>query len=200
MQEKGMEMTPRDAYRERLRHMDDGQLKKEWDWIDGEGYDYAAFPRQLADLKHEMALRFLGKAEIQKGQRDVREYFWDKLFQEAEEFGRFVETGEYARAFHVYDRACMLTAFLELPVELRQRLFGTTTDGGEYINGLFARKDVNRVVRECVVKNHMDYNCMVYRVPGEVGYHGVKSVPGIRPDRYMKRKENPAWVQEAAGQ
>lgn len=200
MQGKDVEKTPREAYRERLRHLDDDQLKREWDAIDGEGYDYAAFPRQLADLKHEMALRFLGKAEIQKGRQDARAYFWDKLFRDAEEFGRLVAGGEYFRAMYLYDQACRLTVFLELPVELRQRLFGTTTDDGDYINGLFARKDVNRVIRECVIYNRLGYDCIVYRVPGEVGYHGARSRPGMRPDRVMKRAENPAHIQEASGQ
>ncbi len=198
MQEKGM--APGEAYRERLRHLNDEQLKREWDVIDGEGYDYAAFPRQLADLKHEMALRFLGKAEIQKGQQDIRAYFWDKLFADAEEFGSLVEKGEYFKAKYLYEKACMLTVFLEMPMELKQRLFGTTTDDGSYINGLFARKDVNRVIRECVIYNKLGYDCIVYRVPGEVGYHGAKTAQGMRPERRMKKTENPAWMQEAAGQ
>lgn len=200
MQGKDGGMTPRDAYRERLRHLGDEQLKREWDLIDGEGYDYAAFPRQLADLKHEMALRFLGKSESQKNRQDARAYFWDKLFRKAEEFGGLVAAGEYFKAMYLYNQACMLTVFLELPEEMRPELFGREADDGTYINGLFARKDVNRVIRECVVYNKLGYDCMVYRIPGEVGYHGARSRPGMRPDRAMKREENPAHMQEASGQ
>lgn len=199
-QEKEKRQTPREAYRERLRRLDDGQLKTEWDWLDGEGYDHASFPWQLADLKHEMALRFLGRARIQEDRRDAKAYFWDKLSREAGEFGRLAARGEHFRAKYLYDRACMLAVFLEMPVELRQRLFGTTTEEGVYVDGLFDRESVNRVMDACVVRNRLGHECMVFRIPGEVGYHGAREAPGIRPCRRMEKEENPAYRQEASGQ
>lgn len=186
---------PLKAYREKLGRMDDDQLKQEWD------ANVVAEEWQLADaVKHEMAMRFLSRSESQKGQQDARAYFWDKLLRSAEDFGRMVAAGEYFKAMHLYDKACMLAVFLEMPVELRQKLFGTTTDKDIYVDGLFDKKSVNLIMSKCVVWNRLGYDCMVYRIPGEVGYHGARSAPGMRPDRRMEKEENPAYLQEAAGQ
>ena len=187
--------APMGAYRERLGSLGDRQLKEEWGAV-VEAEEWG----RLAAVKHEMALRFMGQSKSQEGQRDARAYFWDKLLESAGGFGRLVAAREWAKAKYLYDQACMLAVFLEAPAELRQGLFGTTTDDGTYINGLFDRAGINKVMRECIVKNRLGFECMVYRAPGEIGYHGAKAAPGIRPERGMEKEGNPAWAQEAAGQ
>ncbi|MCM1213285.1 MAG: hypothetical protein NC331_11465 [Lachnospiraceae bacterium] len=108
--------------------------------------------------------------------------------------------GELFRAKYLYDQACMLAVFLEAPEGLRQRLFGTATDDGAYVDGLFDKRSVNRVMDKCIVWNRLGYDCMVYRIPGEVGHHGAHAMPGAVPCRRMEREGNPAWQQEASGQ
>lgn len=200
MQGKEKAKTPREAYKERLGRLSDEQLKREWDMVSEASYDYIIAPQHTADIKHEMALRFLGQSESQEYRQDARAYFWDKLLQAAQGFGRLVAAGEFFRAKYLYEQACMLAVFLETPVELRQELFGTTKDDGVYVDGLFDKKGVNAVMSKCVVWNRLGYDCMVYRIPGEVGYHGARPAPGLRPDRRMEKEENPAYLQEAVGQ
>lgn len=186
---------PFKEYREHLGRLDDSQLKKEWETVIGT--DECG---RLEAVKHEMALRFLGKSESQKDLQDTRAYFWDKLLEEAESFGKLVAAGEFFQAKYLYEKACMLTVFLEMPEELRRRLFGTTTEDDVYVEGLFAKKDINLVMSRCVVWNRLGYDCLVYRIPGEAGYHGARAAPGVCPDRQMKKEENPAYLQEASGQ
>ncbi len=187
--------TPMGRYRVQLGRLDDGQLRREWDAaIDEEGWG------QLKAVEHEMALWFLGKSESQEGLRDARAYFWDKLRKGAEGFQGLVARKEWSRAKYLYDQACMLAVFLEAPEGLRQELFGTTTEDDVYMDGLFDKKGVNLVMDRCIVKNRLGYDCMVYRIPGEVGYHGARAAPGMVPDREMHKEGNPAYLQEAAGQ
>jgi len=191
----GKENETTKAYRERLGHLDDARLKEEWEAVlDAEEWG------QLAAVKHEMALRFMGRSESQRDRRDARAYFWDKLLKSAEGFGRLAAAGEYFQAKYLYEQACMLAVFLEVPVEMRQKLFGTTTDDDVYVDGLFDRKSVNRVMNQCVIRNRLGYDCMVYRIPGEAGYSGAHAMPGAVPYRKMKKEENPAYLQEAPGQ
>lgn len=187
--------TPMGAYRERLGHLDDDQLKKELEAVlDAEEWG------QLDAVKHEMTLRFRGLSESQKERQDARSYFWDKLLKSAEDFRDLVAAGEWFRAKYLYEQACMLTVFLEAPEGIRQQLFGATTEDDVYVDGLFDKKSVSRVMNKCIVWNRLGYDCMVYRIPGEVGYHGAKAGPGMRPERKMEKEENPAYLQEAPGQ
>ena len=187
--------TPMKAYREQLGGMDDVRLKREWeDTLEAEEWG------QMGAVKHEMALRFMGRSENQKDLQDARTYFWDKLMKSAERFGDLVAAGEWFQAKYLYERACMLAVFLEMPADLRQKLFGTTTEDDVYIEGAFDKKSISRVMHECVVRNRLGYDCLVYRIPGEAGYHGAKAGPGVWPDRKMDEEENPAWMQEASGQ
>lgn len=186
---------PLKAYRERLGRLEDGQLLREWET------DVEAEEWKMADaVEHEMALRYMGRSEGQEDRQDARAYFWDKLLRESGEFGHLVAAGEFFRAKYLYEKACMLTVFLEMPADLRRKLFGATTDDGVYVDGLFDKKSVNAVMSKCIIWNRLGYDCMVFRIPGEVGYHGARAAPGIRPDRRMEQEENPAYMQEASGQ
>lgn len=196
MDKKLGEKNPREVYKERLSLLNDEQLKQEWDIITDNAYDYAAFPQNFADLKHEMAMRFMKEARNQPEQREAKAYFWDKLLKSAEEFSLLVAKQEWFGAKYLYDRASMLTAFLETPMELRQKLFGYTTDDGLNIDGLFCKKDVNKVMNECLLKNRLGYECIVYRIPGEIGYYGAKADPGTYK---MRKEDNPAYIQEVSG-
>ncbi len=191
----GKENDTTKAYRERLGRLDDARLKREWEVVlDAEEWG------KLAAVKHEMALRFMGRSENQKDRQDAKAYFWDKLLKSAEEFGHLAAAGEYFQAKYLYEQACMLAVFLEVPVEMRQKLFGTTTDDDVYVDGLFDKKSVNKVMNQCVIRNRLGYDCMVYRIPGEAGYSGAHAMPGAVPYRQMKKEENPAYLQEASGQ
>jgi len=44
-------------------------------------------------------------------------------------------------------------------------------------------------MRKCIMENRLGFECMVYRIPGEAGYHGAEAWEGTRP---MGARENPA--------
>ena len=180
--------SPLSAYRTRLSLLSDEQLKHEWD----AEHDYSDFEWKLRAVKHEMALRFMGRSKSQERQNE-RSYFWDKLLKSSEEFRELVLGKEWFKAKYLYERASMLTVFLEAPEEIRKQLFGYSNGYDVYIEGTFYRAGVNKVMHECLIKNRLGYDCIVYRIPGEVGYHGAKALPGTRR---MSREENPAYIQE----
>lgn len=188
MPKTGKKESPVDAYRTRLSLLSDEQLKREWD----AEWDYADYKWKLQAVKHEMALRFMGRSKSQKD-NDKHSYFWDKLLESSKEFGDLVMRKEWFRAKYLYERASILCVFLETPEEIRNQLFGYSTDDDVYIDGIFYKAGVNKVMNECLIKNRLGYECIVYRIPGEVGYHGAKELPGTRR---MLREENPAYIQE----
>lgn len=115
-----------------------------------------------------------------------------KLIGLAGDFDRAYADKQWSRAKLIYDKACTVTSFLNPPEEVWRQLFGHHNDETDEAidDGLFSDARVNKVMHECLVKNHMGFECMVYRVPGEIGYHGAKPEAGAR---LMSAEQNPAY-------
>lgn len=115
-----------------------------------------------------------------------------KLIGLAEDFDRAYADKQWSKAKLIYDKACTVISFLDPPEEVWRQLFGHHNgETDEAIDdGLFSDARVNKVMKECLIKNHMGFECMVYRVPGEIGYHGAKPEAGAR---LMSAEQNPAY-------
>ncbi len=117
--------------------------------------------------------------------------YTDRLVSLAEDFNAAYRKKDWTRAKLIYDKAVTVAGFLELSREDHELLFGRYNEEQDAAeDGLFEDAKVHKVMMETVVKNRLGFECMVYRVPGEVGYHGAAYEPGARP---MSAKENPAY-------
>lgn len=170
------------AYMERIQSMTDLELKREWEIQvvadDGELW--------IRKVEHEMALRFLQRSRSQK---EESSYFVDKLLRMPEQFDEAFYRKDWFRAKYLYDSAIIAGQFLEVPEHIRNRIFGNRQDEDNPVEGLFSEDMLWKVMKECVMKNRLGYECMVYRVPGEIGFYGAKPLPGTR---YLPAEENPA--------
>lgn len=174
-------------YAVNARQLSDGKLREEWRKDTTGGL-------WLETVRCEMARRFLeGSPEISKSPSEAgtKEYYTEKLIDMAKEFGKAYYAREWARAKFLFDSACTICAFLEEPEEIWKKLFGSYNEQ-EYKaeDGLFPDEMRNRVMKECIIKNRLGFECMVYRVPGEAGYYGAKE---NREAVYMPAEENPAY-------
>ena len=115
-----------------------------------------------------------------------------KLIGLAEDFDRAYADKQWSKAKLIYDKACTVISFLDPPEEVWRQLFGHHNgETDEAIDdGLFSDAKRDKVMKECLIKNHMGFECMVYRVPGEIGYHGAKPEAGARA---MRAEQNPAY-------
>ena len=50
---------------------------------------------------------------------------------------------------------------------------------------------IAKVMRECLIKNNLGFECMVYRIPGEAGYYGARPAAD---GYYMPAEQNPAYL------
>ena len=115
-----------------------------------------------------------------------------KLIGLAEDFDRAYADKQWSKAKLIYDKACTVIGFLDPPEEVWRQLFGHYSEETDEAidDGLFMDTKVRKVMRECISKNHLGFECMVYRIPGEIGYHGAKPEAGARP---MRAEQNPAY-------
>lgn len=170
-----------DGYIERLQAMPDEALKKEW--------DKSAPPEERFQLIAEMARRFRKPSPQSL-------YYINKLLAMPEEFMDACNKKEWFRAKRIYDDAITVCRFLEPPQQLQLEFFGYTDDWGREIKGMIPRELVDRVYFECAVKDNLGHECVVYRIPGEIGFYGAKSRPGTRD---MAAEENPSYWLQAVG-
>lgn len=81
--------------------------------------------------------------------------------------------------------------FLEAPQEVREKLFGRyNEERDEKEQGAFDDRSIEKVMRECLIKNNLGFECMVYRIPGEAGYFGARPA---EDGYYMPAEQNPAY-------
>ncbi len=156
--------------------MQDGELMLAWGGCQDR--------EQIRQMEHEMAMRYMHRA---KG--DGRHGYLTEKFLELP--GQFVEAcgrKEWARAKYIYDSAIVIGLFLELPEPLRERVFGSRQHD-EAIEGMFPEWMLEQVMKECVIKNRLGFECVVYRIPGEIGFYGARREPGTG---YMPAEANPA--------
>lgn len=115
-----------------------------------------------------------------------------KLIGLAEDFDRAYADKQWSRAKLIYDRICTVITFLDLPEEVWRQFFGHYNEEQDAAedDGLISSAKRDKVMKECLIKNRMGFECMVYRVPGEIGYHGAKPEAGART---MRAEQNPAY-------
>lgn len=115
-----------------------------------------------------------------------------KLIGLAEDFDRAYADKQWSRAKLIYDRICTVITFLDLPEEVWRQFFGHYNEEQDAAedDGLISSAKRDKVMKECLIKNHMGFECMVYRVPGEIGYYGAKPGAGARA---MRAEQNPAY-------
>ena len=81
--------------------------------------------------------------------------------------------------------------FLEAPQKVREKLFGRyNEERDEKEQGAFDDRSIAKVMRECLIKNNLGFECMVYRIPGEAGYFGARPA---EDGYYMPAEQNPAY-------
>lgn len=78
----------------------------------------------------------------------------------------------------------LLGKFLEVPERIREQVFGSRQHE-EVVEGMFPEWMVEQVMHECVIKDRLGHECVVYRIPGEVGFYGARNRPGT----YFKSAE-----------
>ncbi len=167
-----------------LRDMTDEALRDAW--LEECGDEGAG------KLEKEMALRWL--QELRRRQNaQSQDYFTSKFLRMPEEFKEAYYEKDWPKAKYIYNNAIIVGLFMEIPEQIRNQVFGSRQDERNPINGLFNEYMVNKVMKECLMKNRLGYDCMVYRIPGEAGFYGAKAWPGTR---YMSAEENPAYGAE----
>lgn len=152
-----------DNYTERLKALSDDGLKREWSEESGE---------RRRQIEHEMVTRFRKPAPMQLN-------YLNKLLDMPKQFLDAYYKKEWFRAKYIYDTAIIVAMFLEIPDPLRYQMFGISAEDEDEIQGDFPRDIVSKVFEKCVVENRLGHDCMVYRIPGEIGFYGAKYEPGI---------------------
>ncbi len=157
--------------------MPDAELRREWEGADDAG--------RIRGLEHEMAMRYMHKA----GGDGSHGYLTDKFLRMPGQFMEACGRKDWFRAKYIYDSAIVIGLFLELPEQLREKVFGSRQHE-EAMEGMFPEWMVEQVMKECTIRNRLGFECVVYRIPGEVGFYGARREPGTG---YMPAEENPAY-------
>lgn len=156
--------------------MSDSALRREWDEESGE---------RRRQIEHEMVKRFRKPVLLQQNHLN-------KFLDLPEQFMAAYREKNWFLAKYIYDLALKVGLFLEIPATLRNQVFGISAENENEIRGMFPRDLVSQVDLECVVKDNLGFDCVVYRIPGEIGFYGARPAPGTR---HMKAEENPAsWA------
>lgn len=154
-------------YLKRMKEMTDYDLCREWE----------EQPGQRSQVEHEMAERFRHPAPLMN----------TALFKLLDMRGQFMEAynnREWFRAMYIYNSAIIAGMLLDIPQELRKQLFGISGEDEPEIQGDFPREIVAKVMEECVVKDGLGRECVVYRIPGEIAFYGGPGGAKIRPGAY----------------
>lgn len=168
-----------DNYVARLSSISDEELKREWTVESGE---------RRRQIEHEMAMRF------RKPVQPLQLNYLNKFLSLADQFLAAYSQKDWFQAKYIYDTALRVGMFLEIPEQIRKEFFGISQEDEEEIRGMIPRDLVSRVYLECAVKDNLGHECVVYRIPGEIGFYGAKSRSGTR---FMPEEENPAyWIRE----
>lgn len=167
-----------DNYVDRLKSLSDNDLRREWSEESGE---------RLRQIEHEMATRFRKPVPLQSN-------YLNKLLDMPKQFLDAYYKKEWFRAKYIYDTAIIVTMFLEIPDPLRYQLFGISAEDEDEIQGDFPRDIVSKVFEKCVVEDRLGHDCIVYRIPGEIGFYGAKHEPGVTRRMTAEEKQT-FWVQ-----
>lgn len=103
----------------------------------------------------------------------------NKLKEYASIFSIMVKNKEWGKAHNIYRIAMNVTVFLQLSQETIEELFGEYTEGDPYNNdaplkdGLFSRRDVEKVNLESCIQRNMAYEDVALRQQGhKTEYYG----------------------------
>lgn len=118
------------------------------------------------------------------------EYLLKKFLQMPQQFAEAYWKKDWSRAKYIYDSAITIGLFIEVPQEIRDQVFGSRQDERNIIEGMFREDMVDKVMHECVIKNKLGFECVVYRRPGEIGFYGAQFLPDTR---IMPAQRNPAY-------
>lgn len=122
----------------------------------------------------------------------TEQYYMDKLLKMGDAFTKAVIRKDWFQAKYLYDKASTVAVFLEAPQEIREKLFGRyNEERDEKEQGAFDDRSVAKVMKECLIKNNLGFECMVYRIPGEAGYYGARPATD---GYYMPAEQNPAYL------
>lgn len=122
-------------------------------------------------------------------ENQTKDYLMDKFLQMPEQFKEAFRQKEWAKAKYLYDSAIVIGLFLEVPEPVREQVFGSRQHE-QVIDGMFPEWMVEQVMKECVIKNRLGFECVVYRIPGEIGFYGARRDPG---SACMPAEANPAY-------
>ena len=106
-----------------------------------------------------------------------------------ERFEEAFRQKDWFRAKYIYDSAIVIGLFLEAPEHIREQVFGSRQHE-EVIDGMFQEWMLEQVMKECVINNRLGFECVVYRIPGEVGFYGARRDPGTG---FLPAEANPAY-------
>lgn len=95
------------------------------------------------------------------------EYLIQKLLRMPAQFDEMCAQKKWPQAKYIYDSALRVTAFLEVPDEIKKKLFGYTREEEENIEPLFDPKYVSKAYEQCVIKLYQGYENESYRRYGE---------------------------------
>lgn len=99
-----------------------------------------------------------------------QEYYINKLLALPAQFDRYYAQKKWASAKYVYDTALRVAEFIEIPVKVKQELFGYVpedTADGDVPPGMFDRDRVSKCYLECAVKSYKGYENEIYRAFGQ---------------------------------
>lgn len=121
----------------------------------------------------------------------TEQYYMEKLLKMGDAFTAAVSRKDWFQAKYLYDKASAVAVFLEAPQEVREKLFGRyNEERDEKEQGAFDDRSIAKVMKECLIKNNLGFECMVYRIPGEAGYYGARPA---KDGYYMPAEQNPAY-------
>lgn len=121
----------------------------------------------------------------------TEQYYMEKLLKMGDAFTAAVSRKDWFQAKYLYDKASAVAVFLEAPQEVREKLFGRyNEERDEKEQGAFDDRSIAKVMKECLIKNNLGFECMVYRIPGEAGYYGARPA---EDGYYMPAEQNPAY-------
>lgn len=174
-------MNELEWYVRRIQNMTDEALVREWE--SEEGY-------HLRKVEHEMALRFMNRSKEQRLRSGERSMLIGKFLKMPEQFAEAYQNRDWSRAKYIYDSAIAVGQFIEASQEIRDKVFGNKQDERNIIEGMFREEMLDKVMHECVIKNRLGFECVVYRRPGEIGFYGAQFLSGTR---IMLAEQNPAY-------
>lgn len=95
------------------------------------------------------------------------DYLIKKLLKLPEQFEVAYWKKEYSKAKYIYDTALRVTGFLEVPENIKIRLFNNHLDGDDEVEALFNVERVRKAYEMCAIRSHQATENECYRRYGQ---------------------------------